>query len=55
MFKSRTRKIIASIKEEPAYDIMKWQILSRKTDYYKYRINNNPSIIEKIKYITTVQ
>lgn len=51
MFKSRTRKIIASIKEEPAYDIMKWQILSRKTDYYKYRINNNPSIIEKIKYI----
>lgn len=51
MFKSRVRKIMAAVKEEPAYKIMKWQILSRKTDYYKYRINNNPSILEKIMYI----
>lgn len=51
MFKSKIRKILAYIKEEPAYEIMKWQILSRKTDYYKYRIDNNPSIIEKIMYI----
>lgn len=51
MFKSRIRKIMAAIKEEPAYDIMKWQVLSRKTDYFKYRINNNPSIFEKIMYI----
>lgn len=38
---------MATIKEEPVYEIMKWQILSRKTDYYKYRIDNNPSVIEK--------
>ncbi len=51
MFKSKIRRIMATIKEEPVYEIMKWQILSRKTDYYKYRIDNNPSVIEKIKYI----
>lgn len=51
MFKTKIRKILAFIKEEPIYEIMKWQILSRKTDYYKYRIDNNPSIIEKMMYI----
>lgn len=51
MFKSRIRKIMAAIKEEPAYEIMKWQRLSRIADYYKYRINKNPSILEKLMYL----
>lgn len=55
MFKSKIRKLMARIKEEPAYDIMKWQILSRKTDYYKYRVNNSPSLIEKFLYIIYIK
>ena len=39
------------LKQEPMYLIMKWQEASRKTDYYKYRIDHTPSIIDKIKYL----
>ena len=39
------------IKHEPIYLIMKWQEASRKTDYYKYRIDNQPNLVEKIKYL----
>ena len=51
MFPSRWRLLMGWVKQEPMYLIMKWQVASRKTDYYKYRIDNTPSVIDKVKYL----
>lgn len=51
MFPTKKRRLMAWLKQEPAYLIMQWQILSRKTDYYKYKVDNNPSLMEKLKYL----
>lgn len=51
MFPTKSRIFWGKVKHERVMQIWKWQKLSRYTDYYKYRIDNNPSIIEKILYI----
>lgn len=51
MFQTCVRRIFACIKREPAWLILKWQILSRTVDYYNYRLKHSPSIIEKVKYL----
>ena len=51
MFQTCVRRICACIKREPAWLILKWQILSRTVDYYNYRLKHSPSIIEKVKYL----
>lgn len=52
MFPSRRRRFMGYIKHEPIMRIMKWQRLSRKVDYYKYRIEScNATFIEKIAYM----
>lgn len=51
MFANSRRRFMAWLKEEPTYEIMKWQMISRKADYYKYRIKNKPSILEMFKYL----
>lgn len=50
MFKSRARQIMAMLKNEPVRRILKWQILSRKTDYYNQMSHRSSSILMKIKY-----
>ena len=55
MFPSRWRRLMGYIKQEPLYLVMKWQEASRKTDYYKYRIDNNPTCIEKLRYLYYVR
>lgn len=39
MFKTKKRQIMAFIKAEPIQRIMKWQILSRKTDFYNRKVH----------------
>ena len=52
MFASRARRIMAWLKEEPAYEIMNWQIKSRKADYYHYRVKSGEgSLIDKLRYL----
>lgn len=51
MFQTCVRRIFACIKREPAWLILKWQILSRTVDYYNYRLKHSPSIIEKVYYL----
>lgn len=51
MFPSRIRFFMAGIKQEPIKRILKWQLLSRKTDFYKYRINNQGHLFDKISYL----
>ena len=51
MFPTAKRRLMARLKSEPAWLIMKWQIAARTTDYYKYRLDNNPSLADKIKYL----
>ena len=51
MFPTKKRKLMASFKKEPAWLIMKWQIISRKVDYYKYKIDHDANIYEKLRYL----
>lgn len=52
MFRSRLRLFMSSIKAEPIRRIMKWQTLSRKTDYYYHVAHSSSSnIIAKIMYL----
>lgn len=46
---------MACFKREPAFLIMKWQQASRIADYYKYRREHSPSLLEKIKYLYHVR
>lgn len=55
MFTTLRRCLMAWLKEEPAYEIMKWQLCSRKADYYKYCVNNEPSLLKRIKYLYYVK
>lgn len=50
MFPTRKRRFWACLKNEPEWLIMKWQIASRITDYYIYKIHHNPTIMDKLKY-----
>lgn len=54
MFPTRMRRIMACLKKEPAYVIMVWQSFSRKVDYYKYRIDNNGTFIDKLLYFYNI-
>lgn len=51
MFQTRLRRIMAFIKREPSWLILKWQVSARFVDYYKYRLEHTPNIIEKLKYL----
>lgn len=51
MFPTKYRRIMARFKCEPAFLIMKWQQESRTADYYRYRKEHSPSLLEKIKYL----
>lgn len=51
MFPTRSRRIMGWLKQEPMHLIKRWQRASRYTDYYKYRIDHNPTSIDKIKYL----
>lgn len=55
MFQTCVRRIFACIKREPAWLILKWQILSRTVDYYNYRLKHSPSIIEKVIYLYCIR
>ena len=52
MFPTRRRQFMAHIKAEPVYLIMKWQRLSRFTDYY-YSESHKPgaSLYSKLAYL----
>lgn len=51
MFQTRLRRIMAFIKREPSWLILKWQMSARFVDYYKYRLEHTPNFIEKLKYL----
>ena len=42
MFQTRLRRIMAFIKREPSWLILKWQMSARFVDYYKYRLEHTP-------------
>lgn len=50
MFPTSWRRWMGRLKQEPLFLIMQWQAVARKTDYYKYRIDHCPTLIEKLKY-----
>lgn len=51
MFPTPWRRWIGRLKKEPIYHIMKWQEASRKTDYYKYRIDHFHKFYDKACYL----
>ena len=51
MFSTRKRRFWAFLKNEPEWLILRWQIISRITDYYTYKLHHSPSLLDKIKYI----
>lgn len=55
MFPSKQRQLMACIKQEPVWLIMKWQMLARKVDYYKYRIDNGASLTDKLNYLYLIR
>lgn len=55
MFKSRTRQIISTLKNEPVRRILKWQIVSRKADYYNLMSHKSSNVLFKIKYFYYVR
>lgn len=50
MFESRSRQFMATLKREPIRRIMKWQLLSRKTDYYNLAAHTSSNPLVKLKY-----
>lgn len=54
MYRTPMRSIMAMIKHEPTKSIWRWQKASRKTDYYHYKVENDGSVIDKIKYIYNI-
>lgn len=55
MFQSRGRQIMATLKNEPVKRILKWQILSRKTDFYNLMSHKSSNVLFKIKYLFYVR
>ena len=55
MFQSRGRQIMATLKNEPVKRILKWQILSRKTDFYNLMSHKSSNVLFKIKYFFYVR
>lgn len=55
MFPTKKRRLMAYFKQEPVWLIMQWQILSRKVDYYKYRINSGATLFERIMYLFLIR
>lgn len=51
MYSSKIKYIIGLIRKEPITQIMKWQILSRKTDLYDYLYHTTGSVYYFIKYV----
>lgn len=51
MFKSCRRKLMAAIKAEPTYLIMRWQNVARMTDYYYDLSHTKGGLINKILYL----
>lgn len=49
MFPTRWRRWMGRFKQEPIYLIMKWQTAARKTEYYKYQIDHQPTFLDKLK------
>lgn len=55
MFKSRVRQIMSTLKNEPVRRILKWQVLSRKADYYNLASHQSSNVFLKIKYLYYVR
>lgn len=51
MFNSRSRRIMATLKNEPIKRILKWQIISRKADYYHYQSSLTKHFFSKFLYL----
>lgn len=51
MFHSKWRYIISSVKIEPIKRILKWQIISRKTDYYYEWSHSSSNVYAKLMYL----
>lgn len=50
MFSNKLRYIISRLKREPARMIYSFLKISRKTDYYQYKVNKNKTIFNFIAY-----
>lgn len=55
MFPSKMRQLMACFKREPAWLIMKWQMVARKVDYYKYCIDTRATIPDKLNYLLLIR
>lgn len=51
MFRTFNRRVMSIIKNEPLRRILKWQQISRKTDYYNYRVHSGGALLDKILYL----
>lgn len=55
MFNSKSRKLMSLLKNEPIRRILTWQLVSRKTDYYNFKVHNYGSIFDKILYFIYIR
>ncbi|MBP1675649.1 MAG: hypothetical protein H6Q20_208 [Bacteroidetes bacterium] len=54
MFNSKSRYFISRLKREPARMILSFLVLSRKTDFYHYKMAQKPDFISSILYFCCI-
>ena len=55
MFQTPRRKLLARFKSETCYRIMRWQKVTRLTDYYHYHSLNGGGVLVKLLYLWYVR
>lgn len=55
MFQSKSKRILAAVKQSPIFKIYKFQRISRKSDFYRYKVEINKNIFYYLLYLYFVR